>query len=126
MARSVHCLSSASSSTRNRGSTPAASKFCLSTDVQNECSVEIDALSSRSACSRARASPCAARSENRLRSFSRMSALAARVKVTISISSTFAPSSTSRLTRSTSTLVLPEPAAAATSRLVPRASIAPA
>lgn len=69
---------------------------------------------------------CAARSENRLRSFSRMSALAARVKVTISISSTFAPSSTSRLTRSTSTLVLPEPAAAATSRLVPRASIAPA
>ena len=55
-----------------------------------------------------------------------MSAALARVKVTISMRSMSAPSSSSFATRSTSTAVLPEPAAADRSRFSPRLSIAAA
>ena len=83
------------------------------------------ARSSRSSWSLHRASPAAARSFSRRDSLARMSEAAARVKVTTSMRSTSAPSSvTSRSTRSTSTVVLPEPAAALRSMLLPRASIA--
>ena len=85
----------------------------------------MDARSSRSVCSRQRASPAAARSPSFFDSFARMSDAAARVNVTTSMRSTSAPSSsTSRSTRSTSTVVLPEPAAALRSRFSPRASMA--
>ena len=83
------------------------------------------ARSSRMSCSRQRASPRAARSFSARDSLARMSEAAARVKVTTSMRSTSAPAEAiSRSTRSTSTVVLPEPAAAESRRSVPRASMA--
>ena len=87
--------------------------------------VVMPARSSRMSCSRQRASPEAALSPRRLDSLARMSDAAARVKVTTSMRSTSAPSSAiSRSTRSTSTVVLPEPAAADSRMLPPRAVMA--
>ena len=83
------------------------------------------ACSSFNSCSRQRSSPAAARSFSCRDSLVRMSDAAARVNVTTSIRPTSAPSfAISRSTRSTSTVVLPEPAAALSRMLLPRASMA--
>ena len=55
---------------------------------------------------------------------SRISPAAARVKVTISIRSMLPPSRSRESTRSTSTAVFPDPAAALTNTLLLRASMA--
>ena len=110
---------------RNAGSTPAASKFTRKKSAQKACSVEMAARSSFKSWSRQRSSPAAARSFSWRDSLARMSEAAARVNVTTSMRSTSAPSSAiSRSTRSTSTVVLPEPAAALRSMLLPRARMA--
>ena len=80
----------------------------------------MEAFSSRSNCSLKRGLPFDAALPILSRNLFFISFAAARVKVTISISSIFAPSETSPITRSTKTVVLPEPAAAATKRFLPR------
>ena len=114
---------SALSATRKAGSTSARWKYSRNTSMQKEWIVLMPAYSAASACARKRTS-CAEARVSALMSEARISAAAARVKVTISILPMSAPSSIKRSTRSTSTVVLPDPAAAARSRLVCRASMA--
>ena len=78
----------------------------------------------RHACACARIRGSSAIASKRAASLSRISAATAFVNVTISIRSMSAPSHTSLNIRSTSTAVLPEPAAALTRISLPRASIA--
>ena len=116
--------SSVCSIMRKFGSTPAASKLIFTAVEQKECRVEICARSSFSSCNAIFSSPASASRLRRLYSLSFMSALEARVNVTISMFSMSAPSCKSPSTRSTSTVVFPLPAAADTSRFVPRAPMA--
>ena len=104
---------------------PLPRSGCAEKSAQKACSVVMLARSRRMSCSRQRALPEAAISLRRSDSLARMSDAAARVKVTTSMRSMSAPPSRiRRSTRSTSTVVLPEPAAALSSRLPPRAPMA--
>ena len=84
--------------------------------------VEIDASSTRPACSCMRMSPSASVSSRAVRRW-RSSSAAARVKVTMRKDAMSAPPEIRLRMRSTSTVVLPEPAAALTSRLPCRCSM---
>ena len=110
----------ASSSTRKPALTPADSKCARKSSAQKPWMVVMVARSRRTDCSSS--APLA--SISRRASLARSSEAAARVNVTMSISSMFAPSASNCITRSTSTVVLPEPAAAATSKFSPRDSMA--
>ena len=132
MAESVSCsmrASSASSAVAKSGGTSSAAKCCCTKCRQNASTVPMAARCNKSCWRRSRISPGWARtsSARRVVISARSLAAAALVKVMmsrLSASTGLTGSVISPTTRSTSTRVLPEPAAADTSKLPPRAVMA--